>query len=200
MLRTLKIGVFLLCLLPFVWLVHAASAGGLGPDPAEAIMHVTGEWSLRILLLGLLVSPLREWLGWSPLIKLRRMLSLYAFFYACIHLATFCHFYVGWTADILVEELAQRPYITVGFAAWLMMVPLALTSTRGMQRRLRRNWQRLHRLVYPLAVLACVHLAWQARSDIGEAVLYSGLVLLLLGWRVWRSLGVSAGRRARLST
>jgi len=198
--RPLRIGVFLLCLLPFGWLLYAVTAGELGPDPAEVIMHVTGEWALRILLLGLLISPLREWLGWGPLIKLRRMLSLYAFFYACIHLLTFCHVYVGWTPAILFEELAERPYITVGFAAWSMMLPLALTSTRGMQRRLRRNWQRLHRLVYPLAVLACIHVFWQARSDIGEAALYSGLVLLLLLWRVRRSLGTRARGQARLST
>jgi sulfoxide reductase heme-binding subunit YedZ len=184
--RLTRAGVFVLCLLPFAWLVYSAASGGLGPDPAESIMHSTGEWSLRLLLLTLLVSPLRRWSDWPLVLKLRRMLGLYAFFYACIHLASFCHFYVDWSLAILAEELAERPYITLGFAAWLLMLPLALTSTRAMQRRLRRNWQRLHRLVYPAAVLACCHLVWQARSDIGEALVYAALAAVLLGWRVRR--------------
>jgi sulfoxide reductase heme-binding subunit YedZ len=184
--RAIRGGVFILALLPFIWVVYAAATEGLGPDPAEALMHATGEWSLRLLALTLLVSPLRAWTGWSVLFKLRRMLGLYAFFYGCIHLLSFLQFFVGWTPAGLLEELVERPYITMGFAAWLLMLPLAITSTRGMQRRLRRNWQRLHRLVYPAAVLACLHLLWQARSDIGEALLYIGIFALLLGWRLQR--------------
>lgn len=187
--RVVRGGVFALGLLPFAWLVYTAVGGKLGPDPAEAIMHMTGEWSLRLLLLTLLVSPLRQWTGWSLPLKLRRMLGLYTFFYACIHLASFCHFYVGWTLSLIAEELVERPYITMGFAAWLLMLPLAVTSTRGMQRRLRRNWQRLHRLVYPVAALAAFHLLWQARSDIGEALIYAAIIALLLGWRVTRYRG-----------
>jgi sulfoxide reductase heme-binding subunit YedZ len=184
--RFVKGGVFVLCLLPFAWLVYGAASNGLGPDPAESIMHITGEWALRLLLLTLLVSPLRRWPGWTVVLKLRRMLGLYAFFYACIHLLSFSHFYIGWTAAALIEELAERPYITVGFAAWLLLLPLAVTSTRTMQRRLRRNWQRLHRLVYAVAVLACCHILWQARSDIGEALVYILLFAVLLAWRVKR--------------
>jgi sulfoxide reductase heme-binding subunit YedZ len=184
--RLVKGGVFALCLLPFAWLVYGAANNGLGPDPAESIMHTTGEWALRLLLLTLLVSPLRQWSGWSIVLKLRRMLGLYVFFYACIHLLSFCHFYIGWTAGALIEELAERPYITVGFTAWLLLLPLVVTSTRGMQRRLRRNWQRLHRLVYAVAVLACCHILWQARSDIGEALVYILLFAVLLAWRVKR--------------
>jgi sulfoxide reductase heme-binding subunit YedZ len=184
--RLVRVGVFVLCLLPFAWLVYGAATAGLGPDPAESIMHITGEWALRLLLLTLLVSPLRQWSGWPVVLRLRRMLGLYVFFYACVHLMSFCHFYIGWTAGALIEELAERPYITVGFAAWLMMLPLAVTSTRGMQRRLRRNWQRLHRLVYAVAVLACCHILWQARSDIGEALVYILLFAVLLAWRVKR--------------
>lgn len=184
--RFIRGGVFVLCLVPFAWTVYAAVTGGLGPDPAEALMHVTGEWSLRILALTLLISPLRAWTGWAVLMKLRRMLGLYAFFYGCIHLLSFLQFFIGWTPAALAEELVERPYITVGFGAWLLMLPLAITSTRGMQRRLRRNWQRLHRLVYPAAVLACLHLLWQARSDIGEALVYIGVFAMLLGWRLKR--------------
>ena len=117
--------VFVLCALPFLWVLYAAIAGGLGPDPAEALMHVTGEWALRLLALTLLMSPLRAWTGWTVLIKLRRMLGLYTFFYACIHFVTFLQFYIGWTAGRLLEELAERPYITLGFTAWLLMLPLA---------------------------------------------------------------------------
>lgn len=186
--RAVKPAVFSLCLLPFALLVYAAGSDGLGPDPAESIMHVTGEWALRILLLALLISPLKKWTGRPALIKLRRMLGLYAFFYACVHLLAFGHFYVGWTPALIVEELAERPYITMGFAAWLLMVPMALTSTNAMQRRLRRNWARLQRAVYPVAVLACLHLIWQARSDIGEALVYSAVVFLLLSWRISRRL------------
>ncbi|MCL4104308.1 UNVERIFIED_CONTAM: hypothetical protein GTU68_047270 [Idotea baltica] len=149
-------------------------------------MHITGEWGARCLLLSLLVSPLRKWTGWSTVLKLRRMLGLFAFFYATVHLTSFAHFYVGWTVSILVEELLERPYITLGFAAWLLMLPLAVTSTRGMQRRLRKNWQRLHRLVYPVAVFVCAHIIWQVRSDAGEALLYLVLFFGLLLWRYFR--------------
>jgi sulfoxide reductase heme-binding subunit YedZ len=184
--RALRVGVFIACLLPFAWLSYAVVANTLGPDPAEAIMHITGEWSLRILALTLLISPLRQWTGWAHWLKLRRMLGLYAFFYACVHLMSFLQFFVGWTPAGVWEELAERPYITMGFAAWLLMLPLAITSTRGMQRRLRRRWQQLHRLVYPVAVFACLHLLWQARSDIGEALVYIMLFALLLAWRLRR--------------
>lgn len=184
--RVARMGIFVLCSLPFVWILYAAIAGRLGPDPAEALMLFTGEWSLRLLALTLLVSPLRAWTGWSSLVKLRRMLGLYTFFYACVHFLSFLQFYIGWTPGALIEELVERPYITLGFSAWLLLLPLALTSTRGMQRRLRGNWQRLHRLVYPAAVLACLHLLWQARSDLGEALIYLAVFAVLLGWRLRR--------------
>jgi len=187
--RALKPVVFLLCLLPFGWLVYAAGTNALAPDPAESIMHLTGEWSLRILLVTLAVSPVRKIWGWRWPMTLRRMLGLFAFFYATVHLASFGHFYIGWTPAILVEELVERPYITVGALAWVLMLPLAVTSTRKMQRRLKRNWRRLHRAVYPVAMLACLHLLWQARSDLGEPILYSVLLFMLLIWRlpVYRS-------------
>ena len=185
--------VFLVCLGPLLWLVYAAASGGLGPDPAEVIMHVSGEWSLRILALTLGVALLRQLLGKSWPLKLRRMLGLFAFFYACLHLMSFAHFYIGWTPALLWEELVERPYITVGFLAWLLMLPLAITSTRGMQRRLKRNWVRLHKLVYPAAVLACVHLVWQVRSDAAEAMVYALIFAILLAWRI------PAIKRARIA-
>ena len=183
----IRVAVFLACLAPFAVLAYQAVTAALGPDPADVIMHSTGEWSLRFLALTLLITPMRRYLKWPVLFKLRRMLGLYAFFYACVHLASFGHFYVGWTLAILTEELLERPYITVGFLAWLAMLPLAVTSTRNMQRRLGRSWLRLHRLIYPSAVLACLHLLWQTRSDIGEALVYIALFAVLLGWRIWAS-------------
>jgi sulfoxide reductase heme-binding subunit YedZ len=182
--RTIRFAAFILCLLPFLWLLYVSATDRLGPDPAEFLMHFTGEWSLRILALTLLVSPLRNWIGWSVLLRMRRMLGLFAFFYACVHFVSFLQFFIGWTSSALAEELAERPYITLGFGAWLMMLPLALTSTRAMQRRLGGNWRRLHRLIYPAALLACLHLLWQARSDIGEALVYLVIFAALLGWRV----------------
>ena len=196
----MRLAVFALCLVPFGLLTYQAFTGGLGPDPADAIMHSTGEWSLRLLALTLLITPLRRRLSWPVLFKLRRMLGLFAFFYACVHLVSFGHFFVGWTPAILWEELVERPYITAGFTGWLLMLPLAVTSTRKMQRRLRHNWLRLHRLVYPAAIAACLHLLWQARADIGEALAYIAVFALLLGWRFWqyrqrRSAGGAAAAR-----
>ena len=184
--RGIRFGAFILCLLPFIWVVCAAVVGRLGPDPAEVLMHFTGEWSLRILALTLLVSPLRTWTGWSVLMKMRRMLGLFAFFYGCIHFLSFLQFYTGWAPAALAEEIVERPYIALGFGAWALMLPLALTSTRAMRRRLGGNWRRLHRLVYPAAVLACLHLLWQARSDVGEALIYFAIFALLLTWRLKR--------------
>lgn len=184
--RFTSAAVIVLCLLPFIWIVYSAAAGHLGPDPAEALMHSTGEWSLRLLAACLLVSPLRAWTGWSGVMKQRRTLGLFAFFYGCIHFVSFLQFYIGWDAAALGEELAERPYIALGFIAWLLLLPLAVTSTRRMQRRLRGNWARLHRLIYPAAVLACLHLLWQARSDVGEALFYLAVFGVLLVWRIRR--------------
>jgi sulfoxide reductase heme-binding subunit YedZ len=196
--RWVKVCAFVLCLLPFVWLFYSATVDRLGPDPAKVVMLFTGEWSLRLLAATLLISPLRAWTGWSLVMQLRRMLGLFAFFYGCIHFVAFLQLYIGWDVAVLSEELAERPYVTLGFSAWLLMLPLAVTSTRYMQRRLRRNWQRLHRLVYPAAVLACLHLLWQARSDVGEAIFYIAIVAALLGWRVRRrSLKLQAAMPAR---
>lgn len=200
--RTIRVGVFLACLLPFLWVVYGVIDSRLGPDPAETLMHITGEWSLRMLALTLLVSPLRSWTGVAWLIKLRRMLGLFAFFYACIHFGVFLQFYTGWSGEALAEELAERPYISAGFAAWLIMLPLALTSARRIRRRMGALWASLHKQVYSVAIIACLHLLWQARSDIGEALVYILVFSLLLGWRVRRSwaragnAGVSSPRSA----
>jgi len=186
MYRSVKPLVFLLCLIPFVSLLWAAVAAQLGPDPAEVLMKETGEWAARLLIVTLLVTPLRVWFARPALVQLRRMLGLFCFFYASVHMVLFVHFYLGWVGARVLEELVERPYITAGFSAWLILLLLALTSNRAMQQRLRRNWRLLHSGVYPVAVLVSLHYLWQARSDIGEALVYTLVFALLLGWRLLR--------------
>lgn len=165
-------------------------AGGLdidalGADPVAEIEHRTGTWALRLLLATLAVTPLRQVTGQSVLLRFRRMLGLYAFFYACLHLAAFLALDLGGWWSTIFEEIVRRPYITVGFLAWLGLVPLAITSTRGWMRRLGRGWSRLHRLVYAVAVLAVLHFWWIVKSDLREPAIYAGILAALLGWRLW---------------
>lgn len=184
----LRHGPFALCLLPLLAILLAIVSDSLGPDPAERLMHMSGEWAVRILLLCLLMSPLRQWTGNPFWLQQRRMLGLFSFFYACLHLLIFLQLFLGWSGARVVEELAERPYITAGFLAWIVMLPMAITSTRAMQRRLGRNWVRLHRVIYLAAMAVSLHILWQARSDIGEALLYGTLFGALLVWRLWRRL------------
>jgi len=167
-------------------MIVAATNNQLGPDPGEYLMHFTGEWAARLLILTLCISPLRQLTSSANVLRLRRPLGLYTFFYACMHLLFFLHFYLGWLPSDLWEELVERPFITVGFSAWLVMLTLAITSNTSMQRRLRQNWRRLHRGIYGVAILVSLHILWQARSDIGEALLYSLLFAGLLLWRFAR--------------
>ena len=175
-------------LLAQMWDVARTGSDALGADPVAEVEHRLGLWALRFLMLALAVTPLRRLTGWNVLVRFRRMLGLYAFAYASLHLAA----YVGldlrgyWTQ--LFEDIAKRPYITVGFLAWLLLVPLAVTSTSGWIRRLGRNWARLHRLVYAIAVLAVLHFWWLVKSDVREPALYAGIAALLLGARAWRRL------------
>ena len=169
-----------------------ANIATLGADPVAEIEHRTGTWALRLLLLTLAITPLRQLTGQARLVGFRRMLGLYAFFYACLHLAAFLVLDLGGWWSTIFEEIIRRPYITVGFLAWLGLVPLAITSTRGWMRRLGRRWGRLHRLVYAVAVLAVLHFWWIVKSDLREPMLYAGILAALLGWRLYRRF---AGRR-----
>ena len=173
------------CLLPFALLVHGALLGDLGANPVERVTDVTGQWGLRLLLLGLAVTPLRRLTGWGWLQRFRRMLGLFAFFYVSLHLLTWIWLDKELRLAELAADIVERPYITVGFAAWLLLLPLALTSTAGMMRRLGRNWQRLHRAVYPAAALGVLHHAWQVRADLLEPLVYASMlaILLLARWR-----------------
>lgn len=179
-----------------MWQVATRASDALGADPVAEIEHRLGLWALRLLLLTLAVTPLRQLTGWSVLLRFRRMLGLYAFAYASLHFAA----YLGldlrgyWTQ--VFGEIVKRPYITVGFLAWLLLVPLAATSTRGWMRRLGRHWGQLHRLVYVVAVLAVLHFWWLVKADVRAPLLYAALVALLLGWRAARALWQRA-RQAR---
>ena len=177
--------VFGLALAPFLYIVYGVLSNALGPDPAEALMHQTGEWAIRLLVLVLAARPLAQW-GWPALFRYRRMLGLFMFFYTALHLLVFAQVYVGWNVSILLEELLERPYVMVGFAGWVLLIPLALTSTNGMRRRLRQRWRQLHQLVYAIAVLGVLHVLWLSRSDIGDAVFYGVLLGSLLCWRLWQ--------------
>ena len=182
-----------LALAPAALLVFNALNDRLGADPVAALTHQTGEWALRLLLLGLAMTPLRMVLKQAWPIRFRRLIGLYAFFYASLHFAVYLFLDLGsgyWPqigADIL-----KRPFIPAGFTAWLLLVPLALTSTQWMMRRLKKNWLRLHRLVYAIAILAVLHFWWLVKSDLREPALYAGILALLLGWRM-----VQAWRRRR---
>lgn len=189
----IKAIVHALALAPGLWLAWqvAQVASGrdidaLGADPVAEITHRLGLWALRLLLITLALTPLRQLTGQAWPVQLRRMLGLYAFAYASAHVTTWLALDLGMDATMLLTELTRRPYITVGALAWLLLVPLALTSTRGWMRRLGRRWGQLHRLVYLIAILAVVHLWWLTRSDYSEPLAYATVLALLLGWRLIR--------------
>ena len=184
-------------LLSQVWSVAHTGGDALGADPVAEIEHRLGLWALRFLMFALAVTPLRQLSGKPVLVRFRRMLGLYAFFYASLHFAAYLGLDLrGYWAQIF-EDIAKRPYITVGFTAWLLLLPLAITSTIGWIRRLGRNWSRLHKLVYAIGVLAVLHFWWLVKSDIREPALYAGILAVLLGWRAWKA--IAARRKAVLS-
>ncbi len=177
---------FVLCLVPLAWLVWDGVTNNLGANPVETVRRYTGDWTLRFLLIALTVTPLRRLTGWHVVIRLRRMLGLFAFFYACLHFVSYIWLDQFFMWDAIIEDILDRPYITVGVAAFLLLIPLAATSTNGMVRRLGgRRWQRLHQLVYVIAVLGVIHFLWLVKSDISEPVIYGAILALLLGFRLF---------------
>lgn len=181
----IKPSLFLLCLTPLLGLIWGAYNDTLGANPVEAMTRETGEWTLRFLLITLAFTPARRILGWSWLIKLRRMLGLYVFFYALIHFLTYIWFDQYFDFNEIFKDIAKRPFITIGFSAFILLIPLALTSTNKMMRRLKKNWVKLHKLIYVIAVLAVLHFAWLVKADFLQPVIYSLILLMLLIYRVY---------------
>ena len=181
----IKAGLFAAALAPFTALVVTGATGGLGANPVEAITHTTGEWTLRLLLATLAITPLRHVTGWVSLTRLRRMVGLFAFFYLVLHFATYAVLDASLDLAYVVEDVADRLYITVGFAAFVMLVPLAATSTNAMVRRLGPlRWRRLHRLVYAAGICGVLHYLWLVKADLREPLIYAGILTALLAARL----------------
>jgi sulfoxide reductase heme-binding subunit YedZ len=183
--------VFVLSLMPFLWLFLQAATDGLGANPQEALIRSTGDWALRFMCITLAVTPLRVMAGWSAVARWRRMLGLFAFFYASVHLLSYAVFDMGLDAAEMVQDIVKRPFILVGTLTFLLLLPLAATSLNRAVRWLgARRWQRLHRLVYGAALTMLLHFFWMraGKSDFVEVAVYAALVAFLLGWRAWRAL------------
>ena len=180
-----KIGVFAAALVPLATLVFAGFTGGLGANPVEYVTHTTGEWTLRLLLATLAITPLRHLTGRAWLVRLRRMVGLFAFFYLTLHFATYVVLDASLDLAYIAGDVADRLYITVGFAAFVMLVPLAATSTNAMVRRLGPvRWRRLHRLVYAAGVCGALHYLWLVKADLREPLVYAGILAALLAARL----------------
>ena len=189
----LKITVFLACLIPLARLGWLAYADGLGANPIEFVIRSLGTWALTFMLITLAVTPLRKLSGWQWLIKLRRMLGLFAFFYACLHFLTYVGLDQFFDLHSIYKDVLKRPFITVGFASFLLLMPLALTSTNAMVRRLGgRRWQRLHRLAYLIAIGGVVHYWWLVKKDITQPAIYAAVLAVLLGYRALAALRKSS--------
>jgi methionine sulfoxide reductase heme-binding subunit len=176
--------VFVLCLMPLAWLGWRAATGGLGVNPIETINRFLGDWALRFLLISLTVSPAKEILSWPPVMRLRRMLGLFAFFYVALHLTRWIGLdqFFAWTH--IWADIVKRPFITIGMLAFVLLVALAATSTSGMIKRLgAKRWKRLHMLVYPAAALGALHYFMMVKADVREPLIYAAVLAVLLGWR-----------------
>jgi sulfoxide reductase heme-binding subunit YedZ len=179
-----KIAVFLGCAAPIVWLATRTLTGRLGINPVEDLELTTGIWALRFLVATLLVTPVRRLTGWNRIIQYRRMLGLFAFFYVSVHFAIYIGVDQFFAFGFILKDIAKRPFITMGFIAFVLMIPLAVTSTKGWIRRLGRRWQVLHRLIYVSAICAAVHYLWKVKVMIGSPVYYAAAIAILLLFRV----------------
>lgn len=200
MARIAKWFVFCLSLLPFLALTYGAVSNTLGPDPADTLATETGEWTFRFLLLSLAVTPLRNIAGWPKLFPYRRTFGLFALFYASLHFFVYLLFLLQFRWSEIAEDILERPYITVGFTAFLMLLALGMTSTKAMMKRLGRHWRQLHKLVYIVNVLGLIHLIWILRTDLTEAVFYASILVPLLAYRVYKRYVRQASKHINLST
>jgi methionine sulfoxide reductase heme-binding subunit len=183
--RWLKPVVFILCLVPLALLAWDAYAGNLGGFPIEQTEIRTGRWALRFLLITLAITPLRSITGWNWLIGYRRMLGLFVFFYATVHVAMYVglDFYFDW--DLITADVFDHRYIYIGLLTYILLLPLAFTSTRGWIRRLGKRWQKLHRLIYIAMITALLHYVWAVKAISGIVIFHVAVAVLLLAWRVW---------------
>jgi sulfoxide reductase heme-binding subunit YedZ len=182
--KAAKALVFFVCLVPGLWLVFRTLTGRLGINPVEDLELTTGIWAFRFLIMTLAITPVRRITGWNRLIQYRRMLGLFTFFYVCLHFAIYIGIDESFGWDLIVKDVVKRPFITMGFTAFVLMIPLALTSTKGWIRRLGRRWQALHRLIYICAMCASIHYLWKVKVMIGSPVYYAAMVGVLLAFRV----------------
>jgi methionine sulfoxide reductase heme-binding subunit len=189
----LKLLVFPLCLVPLALLAWKGFHDGLGANPIEVITHSTGDWTIIFLLITLAITPMRRITGWHWLIRFRRMIGLYAFFYGALHFTTYIWLDKFFDLPEMLKDVGKRPFITVGFLGFLMMIPLAVTSTQWAIRKMGKNWASLHRLVYLSAIAGVVHYWWLVKIDIRKPLQYAVILALLLGWRV----AVSAMKKSR---
>jgi methionine sulfoxide reductase heme-binding subunit len=182
---------FVLCALPFAWLFYGAFANTLGPNPAEALIRATGDWTLRFLCITLAVTPLRTWTNQPALARFRRMLGLFAFFYVVLHFLAYSWLDMGFDIDTIAHDIPKRPFALVGFAAFVLMIPLAATSfNRAIKALGAKRWQALHKLVYATVVLGLLHFFWMkaAKNNFAEVAVYAVVIAFLLGWRVKQAL------------
>ncbi len=177
---------FVLLLLPALYYAYGMWQDTLGANPLEAVIRGLGDWALRILLLTLLMSPLRRFINWAQALRLRRMLGLYAYFYVILHLLGYLWFDQFFDWEEIWFDILERPFITIGMVAVVLLTPLAITSTKGMIRRMGKYWKRLHSLVYLISILAVIHFWWMVKLDITEPVIYSGILAILLAERLYR--------------
>ena len=200
LMRRTKPVIFLLCLAPALILTWDTFTGGLSVNPIEDITHRTGDWTLRLVFVTLTVTPIRWVTGWNAVIRFRRMLGLFTFFYATLHFSTYVvldHFFA---VDVILEDVIERKYATAGFTGFVLLIPLAVTSTQAMMRRLGgKRWHALHRLIYLIAIAGVVHFLWLVKLDLGEPLIYAAILTILLVTRLaspsyprpgWRCMGV----------
>lgn len=191
--------VFLLCLLPFAWLAYGAFADTLGANPAEALIRATGDWTLRFICIVLAVTPLRVISKWNGLARYRRMLGLFAYFYVVVHLLCYAWFDMGFDVPEIAKDIAKRPFILVGFAAFLLLTPLAATSfNRAIKALGSKRWQALHKLIYLIAGLGLLHFFWMraGKNNFNEVLVYAAIIAVLLGFRVVQALRKRAARQS----
>lgn len=194
MVQSIRFVVFFAGFLPILALAFAVYNNTLGPDPADVLAVETGEWTFRFLLMSLAVTPLRNITGWVQLFPYRRTFGLFALFYASLHFAVYLVFLLRLRWSEIFEDITERPYITVGFVAFLLLIVLGATSNRIAMRKLGVSWRKIHRLVYLVNILAIVHLVWILRTDLTEALIYASILVPLLGYRIYWQCSLSRYR------